>query len=125
MKTHEYVIVNGFRDVIESINKDYDFKSMNISISKDVSHLVDRVNDRKYDPIEVMRKLKSVFFSNKCLLIFYAHLEDRPIRLEVKTKNFTIGMTMYELDDGRKMFKVRTVVPTSFSSRVSTFVVDA
>lgn len=124
MKTNTSLILNGFRDVIESINRDTDFSSLKISISKDVEHVIDRINDRQYDAVYVMKKLKSAFMNNKCLMIFYAHLDDRPIRVEFKAKDFTIGLTMYEFEDHRKMFKIRTVVPSTRPSRVSTFVVD-
>lgn len=123
MKNHTDMIKNGFRDVIDSINRDSDFSSLKISISKDIEHVIDRINDRHYDPISVMKKLKKTFITNKCLLVFYAHLENRPIRVEFKAKDFTIGLTMYEFGE-RKVFKIRTVVPTNISSRISTFVVD-
>lgn len=123
MKNHTSLIVNGFRDVIESINQDTDFSSLKISISKDVDHVVDRIDDRRYDAVTVMKKLKSAFMNNKCLMIFYAYLENRPIRVEFKAKEFTIGLTMYEFED-RKVFKIRTVVPSTRPSRISTFVVD-
>lgn len=123
MKNHTSLIVDGFRDVIESINQDTDFSSLKISISKDVEHVVDRIDDRHYDAVTVMKKLKSAFMKNKCLMVFYAHLENRPIRVEFKSKEFTIGLTMYEFEE-RKVFKIRTVVPSTRPSRISTFVVD-
>lgn len=120
------IIENGILAIVNKIRKDEWFSAANIHLTKKFDHFVDRVIERKIDPVELISTLKSKIFDNKCLIAYYCHLENKPIRLNFKTDNLVIGITVLNSEKYGFLMTLRTVIPNSanrYDSRVSIFTI--
>ena len=125
-KNMRMVIENGLRQLISIFNDDPYFKLAQISFSKNFEHFVDRMLERNIDVFDVMTLMKKSVKNHKCEIVYFCHLEDAPLRLNLKSKDLVIGFTLHVDDNGIKRLRLRTIVEnfaTRFDSRISTFVI--
>ena len=125
-KNMRTVIEDGLRQLISAFNEDPYFKLAQISFSKNFEHFVDRMLERKIDVVDVLTLIKKSVKNHKCEIVYFCHLEDAPLRLNLKNQDLVIGFTLHVDDNGIKRLRLRTIVEnfaTRFDSRISTFVI--
>lgn len=125
-KSIRKIIESGLRNLLTSFNEDPFFIAANISFSKNFDHFVDRIFERKIDEVNMLKLLKAVVNKNKCQLVYCCNLEDPPLRVNFKSQDMVIGMTLHVDDEGIKRLRLRTIVEnfaTRMDSRISTFVI--
>lgn len=127
MKNVNDMIVSNMLQLFDNMNKRY-FERKHIVLSTDINHAVDRIKDRKLDEVEVLKDLSSVLRNYVCQIIFYAYLEDRPLRLNIETKKFVFGFSIKVAKTGTMFLTLRTIInnyKTRPDSRISTFFIKA
>lgn len=125
-KNFRAVIENGLRQIITAFNDDPYFKLAQISFSKNFDHFVDRILERKIDAADVLTLMKKSVKNHKCKIVYFCHLEDAPLRLNLKNEDLVIGFTLHVDESGIKRLRLRTIVEnfaTRFDSRISTYVI--
>ncbi len=118
---------DGLRKLFAAFNEDQYFKLAQISFSKNIDHFVDRLFERKIDIAEVLSLMKKTVRKHKCEIVYFCHLDDAPLRLNIKSDKLVIGFTFSVTAEGKKSLRLRTVVEnfaTRNDSRISTFIIQ-
>lgn len=126
--TQRSIIEDGMRTLVRNINNLPEFITAKICFHSDIQHFVDRLEDRKLDLLDVAPVIRKTIKDHLCEMIFYAYLDDRPIRFNIKTRDFIVGLTCsVSANTGKRVFRFRTIV-LNFNgrqdSRVSTFILN-
>lgn len=120
------IVRDNIRDLFNKFNNDFFFQAANVILSKRFEHFIDRLYERKFDEIEVIKALKKVISDKKCEIIYCCHLNTPPLRLNIVYKNFIICFSIFiDEENNKKRLKLRTITEkTSKYSRISTFILQ-
>lgn len=127
-RTARSIQEDGMRALVMKLNHLPAFRDKDVCFDGDIKHFIDRLEERQIDLVEVIKATFKAVKDHQCEMLYYAHLEDRPIRFNVKTPNVVIGLGCYDsARSGKKVFKFRTVI-NNFAgrqdSRISTYIID-
>lgn len=94
--------------------------------SRKTDHAVDRFSDREIDPYEALSELSKCLHSKICEILFFCYLQNKPLRMDIKTEKFVFGFTC-AVHDGLPVLRFRTIInnfPGRKDSRISTFIIE-
>lgn len=120
------IVRDNIRDLFNKFNNDFFFQAANVILSKRFDHFIDRLHERKFDEIEVIKALKNVISDKKCEIIYCCHLKTPPLRLNIIYKNFIICFSIFiDEENNKKRLQLRTITEkTNKYSRISTFILQ-
>lgn len=126
MITLKDVIGAGLKKTISNLNGDPFFAKAGVRFSSNVDHAIDRIVDRKIDELEVIRFLIKSINDHKCEIIYCCHLENPPLRLNIKNDDMILGFSI-QVKNGIRYVQLRTVIKNfkgRKDSRISTYQID-
>jgi hypothetical protein len=123
--TNNDLITQGIVTLFANIQKQH-LNKVDIRFSTKFDHVIDRFKDRSVDMFKALTQLRNLLYGNVCQVVFYCYLEDRPLRLNLKTSDYVFGFTCSE-DAHGKVLKFRTIIdngPTRRDSRISVYTIQ-
>ena len=117
------VIENNIKEMFSRFNEDFFFKNAEIRFSRRFDHFLDRLFDRKFNEVAVIRALKKHVSDKKCEIIYCCHLTNPPLRCNIVTDEFIICFSIFIDGDGKKQLKLRTITENNNTqSKISTYI---